>query len=133
MEWCRVYRAAGAVGLMDARRGGKRARLSKVNFYGTLNLWTGQQHITRTLSLNSPTTAQHLQTLLDAYPEQPLLLLWDRAPWHHGQPLRDLLAANPRLDLLVLPVAAPDLNPQGVGRPLATPSAIITRKRACPF
>jgi putative transposase len=84
----------------------------KVNFYGTLNLRSGQQHVTRTLRMNAAMTAQHLQALLDAYPEQPLLLLWDRAPWHRGQPIRDLLAANPRLELLALPVAAPDLNPQ---------------------
>jgi transposase len=84
----------------------------KVNFYGTLNLHTGQAHITRTPRMNAATTAQHLQALLDAYPEQPLLLLWDRAPCHRGQPIRDLLAANPRLELLELPVAAPDLNPQ---------------------
>lgn len=84
----------------------------KVNFYGTLNLRTGQQHVTRTRSMNSLMTAQHLQRLLDAYPEQPLLLLWDRAPWHRGQPIRDLLTANPRLQIVELPVAAPDLNPQ---------------------
>ena len=84
----------------------------KLNFYGTLNLRTGQQHVTRTANMNAASTVQHLQTLLDAYPQQPLLLLWDRAPWHRGSPIRDLLAANPRLELIELPVAAPDLNPQ---------------------
>ena len=84
----------------------------KVNFYGALNLRTGQQHVTRTVQMTAATTAQHLQALLDAYPDQPLLLLWDRAPWHRGQSIRDLLTANPRLELIELPVAAPDLNPQ---------------------
>jgi transposase len=58
------------------------------------------------------TTAQHLQPILDHYPDVPILLLWDRAPWHSGAPIRELLAANPRLELLLLPTAAPDLNPQ---------------------
>jgi len=84
----------------------------KVNFYGTLNLHTRQAHVTRSATMNALTTAQHLQTLLDAYPVQPILLLWDRAPWHRGQAIRDVLAANPRLEIVELPVAAPDLNPQ---------------------
>jgi hypothetical protein len=35
--------------------------------------------------MNSDATAQHLQALLDAYPDQPILLLWDRARWHQGR------------------------------------------------
>jgi transposase len=42
----------------------------------------------------------------------PIVLLWDRAPWHSGQAIRDVLQANPRLQLIRFPVAAPDLNPQ---------------------
>jgi transposase len=63
--------------------------------------------------MNAEVTAQHLHQILDAFPERPILLLWDRAPWHSGQSIRDVLAANPRLEILRLPVAAPDLNPQG--------------------
>ncbi len=50
--------------------------------------------------------------LHDLYPDDPLLLLWDRASWHGGEPVRQVLAANPRLEALKLPVAAPQLNPQ---------------------
>ncbi len=42
----------------------------------------------------------------------PILLLWDRAPWHKGETVREVLAANPRLEILWLPVASPQLNPQ---------------------
>jgi len=73
----------------------------KVCFYGTLNLLTGKVIVTRTETMNSSAT-----------PEDPLLLLWDRAKWHGGEAVRQVLAANPRLEVIKLPVAAPELNPQ---------------------
>ena len=84
----------------------------KVCFYGTLNLLTGQVIVTRTATMNSEATAHHLQAVLSAYPQAPLLLLWDRAKWHGGEAVRQVLAPNPRLEVMKLPVAAPDLNPQ---------------------
>lgn len=57
-------------------------------------------------------SARYLELLLNTYPERPIFLLWDRAPWHRGQPIRELLTANPRLEIWFLPTAAPDLNPQ---------------------
>jgi transposase len=62
--------------------------------------------------MNAETTSLHLLQILDAVPDVPLVMFLDRAPWHRGQPIRDLLAAHPRLELVYLPVAAPDLNPQ---------------------
>jgi transposase len=62
--------------------------------------------------MNAEATAGHLQQILGAVPEVPIVLLWDRAPWHSGQAIRDVLEANPRLQLIRFPVAAPDLNPQ---------------------
>jgi len=84
----------------------------KVCFYGSLNLWTGKVTVTRTETMNSAATAQHLQAVLATYPADPLLLLWDRAKWHGGTAVQQLLQANPRLKVMQLPVAAPDLNPQ---------------------
>jgi transposase len=84
----------------------------KVNFYGTLNLHTGQDIATQTLVMNAEASAQHLEQILDVIPDVPILLLWDRAPWHRGQPVRAVLEANPRLEILYFPVAAPELNPQ---------------------
>lgn len=84
----------------------------KVNFYGTLNLLTGEEYLMRTQVMNATTSAQHLQYLLDTLPDVPLLVLWDRAPWHRGPAIRELLAANPRLQLHAFPTASPDLNPQ---------------------
>lgn len=84
----------------------------KVSFYGTLNLHSGEEVATQEATLNGEATARHLQKVLDTYPEVPLLLLWDRAPWHGGPFVRAVLEANPRLEVMCLPTAAPDLNPQ---------------------
>jgi len=62
--------------------------------------------------MNAMATVQHLQQLLDTYPEVPIVLLWDRAPWHSGPTIRALLEAHPRIEIIHFPVAAPDLNPQ---------------------
>jgi transposase len=82
------------------------------HFYGTLNLLTGQEIITRTASLNAETTARHLEHILQACPEVTVLLLWDRAPWHSGAAIRAVLDAHPRLEVLSFPTASPELNPQ---------------------
>lgn len=85
---------------------------TKVGFYGTLNLCTGEEIVTRTEGFNSQLTATHLQSILDSLPDNPIVLFWDRAKWHRGQAVRELLAANPRLEIIEFPAGAPDLNPQ---------------------
>ena len=82
------------------------------HFYGTLNLLTGEEVAESTPVMDSAATAQHLEKLLTTYPDKPLLLLWDRAPWHRGAALKQLLADHPRLEIMFFPTAAPDLNPQ---------------------
>jgi transposase len=84
----------------------------RVSFYGTLNLHSGQEVTTQEPTMNSEATARHLNQVLATYPEVPILLLWDRASWHGGEAVRALLAANPRLEVMRFPTAAPDLNPQ---------------------
>ena len=39
-------------------------------------------------------------------------MLWDRAPWHRGAAVQQVLTDNPRLEVMFFPTAAPDLNPQ---------------------
>lgn len=85
---------------------------AKTNFYGTLDLKTGRELVTPAPTMNAEATAAHLRKILATYPDVPILLLWDRAPWHRGAEIRDIQAANPRLEIVVLPTAAPDLNPQ---------------------
>ena len=62
--------------------------------------------------MNAETSGLFLHKLLLAYPEHPILLLWDRAPWHRGPEIEAVLQANPRLEIMYLPAAAPELNPQ---------------------
>jgi len=83
-----------------------------VHFYGSVNLLTGVEIVTRTTVMNAETTALHLQQVLTANPAQPVLMLLDHAPWHGGPAIDAVLAANPRLELMYFPTAAPDLNPQ---------------------
>ena len=65
-----------------------------VHFYGSLNLLTGAEIVTRSTVMTAETTALHMQQVLAANPDTPLLMLIDRAPWHHGPVIDALLAAN---------------------------------------
>jgi len=85
---------------------------TKTNFYGTLNLQTGEEVVLRAQKLNSVTTAAYLMQILETYATVPILLFWDRAPWHRGKAIDQVLNANPRLEIMWYPVAAPELNPQ---------------------
>ena len=62
--------------------------------------------------MNAEVSAQHLEVLLEANPVVPILLFWDRAPWHRGKPIEHVLEENPRLEIIFFPTASPDLNPQ---------------------
>jgi len=84
----------------------------KVSFYGTLNLQTGQEVVSKEATMNSEATARHLEKVLATYPGTSPLLLWDRASRHGGPLVRAVLEANPRLEVMRFPTAAPDLNPQ---------------------
>jgi transposase len=71
-----------------------------------------------------------LQHLLRHIPGQ-LLVIWDGAPIHHGQAVKDFLAAGgaARLQLELLPGYAPDLNPdEGIWNYL---KRVELRNRCC--
>jgi transposase len=83
-----------------------------VHFYGALNLHSGHELVMRSPIMNSATSVLFLQQLVAAYPNQPILLLWDRAPWHQGPAIRQFLAEHPTVEIFSLPPGSPDLNPQ---------------------
>jgi len=66
----------------------------------------------RSDNMNAEASAQHLEMLLDVYPEVPIVLFWDRAPWHRGKLIDKVLKENPRLEIIYFPPGCPDLNPQ---------------------
>ena len=82
------------------------------HFYGALNLGTGAEVVLRSDLMNAEVSALFLNRILQTYPDQPLVLLWDRATWHQGEAIRSVLAANPRLQALWFPPGSPELNPQ---------------------
>ena len=104
---CQVWSPTGQTPIVRADPG--RAR---TNFYGTLNLQTGQEIAIRSDVMNAEVSAQHLEMLLEANPDVPIVLFWDRAPWHRGKPIDKVLEDNPRLETIFFPTASPDLNPQ---------------------
>jgi transposase len=57
-------------------------------------------------------TPQQLLQILTTIPDKPIRLLWDRATWHRGAPIRKILADNPRLEVMAFPITALELNPQ---------------------
>lgn len=83
-----------------------------IHFFGALNVRSGHQHALPSVDLSSESSAAFLTEILRAYPTQPILLFLDRAPWHKGQAVKQLLAAHPRLATHFFPPACPDLNPQ---------------------
>ena len=62
--------------------------------------------------MNAEVSAQYLEMNLEANPDVPIILFWDRAPWHRGRPIDKVLKENPRLEIIFFPPASPDLNPQ---------------------
>lgn len=104
---CHVWSPTGQTPIVRAD-----PRRAKTNFYGALNLQTGQELAIRSDLMNAEISAQYLEMILEANPNVPILLLWDRAPWHRGKPIDKVLAEHPRLEILFFPTASPDLNPQ---------------------
>ena len=104
---CYVWSPCGQTPIVRADPG-----RAQTHFYGTLNLKTGREIAMRSDIMNAEVSAQHLEMLLGANPEVPIILFWDRAPWHRGKPIDKVLEENPRLEIIFFPTASPDLNPQ---------------------
>ena len=99
----------------------------KANFYGTLNPRTGDEIAMRAEVMNAEVTAQHLNQVLATVPDVPILYLWDRAPWHRGEAIREVVEANPRLEIMFFPVAAPRKRPISDGSSRLQKSVLILR------
>jgi len=104
---CHVWSPTGQTPVVRADPG-----RAKTNFYGALNLQTGQETAMRSDIMNADVSAQHLELILETNPDTPILLFWDRAPWHRGKPIDKVLEEHPRLEIIFFPTASPDLNPQ---------------------
>lgn len=83
-----------------------------VHFYGGLNVLNGHEVAVTLPEQTSAMTVCFLEHLQACYPNRALLVLWDRARWHKGQPVGDFLAAHPCVQTLHFPPGCPQLNPQ---------------------
>jgi len=84
----------------------------QTHFYGAVNLASGEEIVLRSDVMCAEVSAQFLQMLLDSAPDLPVVVFWDRAPWHRGEEVAKILENNPRLEIVLFPTASPDLNPQ---------------------
>ncbi|HEV2917079.1 MAG TPA: IS630 family transposase [Candidatus Babeliales bacterium] len=82
------------------------------SIYGFLNIKTGTQHAFKTERQTSAITAKLLEKLCNTYKEKKIVLYWDNAPWHKGDPMRKFLTTCTNLTVKNFPPYAPDLNPQ---------------------
>jgi putative transposase len=83
-----------------------------IHFYGAFDVRAGREIAMTTPQETRLITANFLMILRLLFPSQPILLLLDRAPWHFGSDINQLLADHDRLHLLYFPPACPELNPQ---------------------
>lgn len=83
-----------------------------IHFYGALEVRTGRAVAVTALEQTTEVTADFIRLILLLFSTQAILLLLDRAPWHFGRAIDQLLDDNPRLELMYFPPACPDLNPQ---------------------
>ncbi len=82
-----------------------------VYLYGALDLDSGEWVHGFYAQGNSEYTIAYLEQLLDHYPEQQILLIWDQARYHTSQIVQNWLTQQPQIDALLLPKYASDLNP----------------------
>ncbi len=84
----------------------------QTHFYGAVNLSTGKEIVLRSDIMCSEISAQFLTAILETTPNVPVVVFWDRAPWHRGEEVAKIVKDNPRLETIFFPPASPDLNPQ---------------------
>jgi len=83
-----------------------------IHYYGALDLRTGHELALTLPALSAECTLHFLAHVLTCFPNRPILLLLDRAPWHTAKEVQHFIATQACLDLLFFPPAGPDLNPQ---------------------
>lgn len=82
------------------------------NFYGFLNLKTGEQHAYLTEKQNMHETVKVLQKIRKRYPQKKIILLWDNCGWHKGSAVTAYIEQDKNIEVVWFPSYAPELNPQ---------------------
>ena len=83
----------------------------KATYYSAVCLETGEvESMEVSGNCNAETSAAFLQQLRSRYP-QPLIVIWDNGPAHHGDAIRDYLKTpDLKMRLVPLPGYSPDFN-----------------------
>jgi transposase len=105
----RIWVLKGEPALVDStspRRG------EKVTYYSAVCLESGEvEEMEVEATCTAETSAAFLRQLRANHPE-PLIVIWDNSPAHHGDAVRSFLATpDLRLRLVPLPSHSPDYNP----------------------
>jgi len=84
----------------------------KATYYSAICLETGEVEAMPVLgNTNAETSVAFLKQLREKHPE-PLIVIWDNGPAHHGPEIRAYLATpDLKLRLVALPGYSPDFNP----------------------
>lgn len=85
------------------------------NFYGWLNLKTGQEHAFRTDKQNMGITAEVLAKVRKLYPDSKLVIVWDNCGWHRGSTVTEWIEQDGNTITMHFPPYTPQLNPQEHG------------------
>ncbi|MFL5335103.1 MAG: IS630 family transposase [Geminicoccaceae bacterium] len=82
----------------------------KLSFYGLYLYNEGEVRLWPYARANSANTIDVLHRLRAEWPDQPLMLVWDGAPYHRAQAVREAAAAL-QIELVPLPGYSPDFMP----------------------
>jgi transposase len=82
------------------------------NFYGFLNLKTGEEHAYLTDKQNMGVTAEILERVRKLYRGRLLVIIWDNCGWHRGSKVTEWIAADGNTETIHFPPYTPQLNPQ---------------------
>lgn len=81
--------------------------------YGFLDIKTGHEYAFKTLRANSEESCNILEKLGNIYKNKKIVLIWDNAPWHKSEKIKDFLRNTKfSFHLIQFPPYAPELNPQ---------------------
>lgn len=95
--------------IIEAKRKGE-----SQNFYGALNMKTGQCTAMKSDKQNSEVTVKFFKKLAQIYQNGKIFLIWDNAGWHKSKKIREFLKTplGKRFELFNFPPYTPELNPQ---------------------
>jgi transposase len=81
--------------------------------YGFLNIKTGREHAFKTEKINSEETRKILDQIGNLYKNKKIILIWDGAPWHRSDEIKEFLTSTKHsFQLFRFPPYTPDENPQ---------------------